>query len=84
MKNSCPFSQPNFFVVKSEEEGSARNVLCLMSLNDIGFPVMCKPVEACGTPNSHRMVRESLFYFLIIILFVVVIVAVVAITVSII
>ena len=68
MKNSCPFSQPNFFVVKSEEEGSARNVLCLMSLNDIGFPVMCKPVEACGTPNSHRMVSSTIILLLLLLL----------------
>lgn len=57
---SCPFSQPGFFVVESEEESSAKNILCLMREKGIGFPVMCKPVEACGTPNSHRMVSTTM------------------------
>lgn len=59
LKSDCPFSQPNFFIIESEEDASARNVLQLMNQKGIGFPVMCKPVEACGTPNSHKMVSSN-------------------------
>ena len=59
LDSNCPFTQPGFFVVESEEESSVNNILELMCAKGICFPVMCKPVEACGTPNSHRMVSTT-------------------------
>ena len=62
LKSDCPFSQPDFFIIESEDDSSPSNVLQLMKQRGIGFPVMCKPVEACGTPNSHKMVSSKMFF----------------------
>lgn len=50
---SCPFSQPPYLLV--EESESAESVVSKMILAHINFPVICKPVAACGTPTSHQM-----------------------------
>lgn len=46
-----PFSQPAFIV-----SDHPSNVPALMRAANMRFPVICKPLEACGTPNSHSMV----------------------------
>ena len=56
LASDCPFSQPDFFIVETEGDSSPMNILQMMNQKGIGFPLMCKPVEACGTPNSHKMV----------------------------
>lgn len=53
----CPFTQPKFVLVESERFDLSGHILDLIAAEGFGFPVICKPVEACGTPNSHRMVR---------------------------
>ena len=52
---SC-FSQPKFVVVQPEDHAMGPDQIMRM-MNEAGFsfPVICKPVEACGTPNSHSM-----------------------------
>lgn len=51
---SCPITQPNYFVF--ETSYSSADFMRLLSLNGMYFPVICKPVAACGTPDSHSMV----------------------------
>ena len=62
---NCPFTQPRFILVDAEKENLAGYIQQLMAAEGITFPVICKPVEACGTPNSHRMVRENTCYTLL-------------------
>lgn len=50
-RKRCPFRQPRFAVSESPELlGEA--VQCA----GLSFPVICKPIEACGRPLSHSMV----------------------------
>lgn len=50
-RKRCPFRQPRFAVSESPE------LLCeAVARAGLSFPVMCKPIEACGTPLSHSMV----------------------------
>lgn len=54
----CPFSQPNFVIVQHASE-----LVEAMERAGIHFPVICKPIDACGTANSHVMVSAfSLSY----------------------
>jgi hypothetical protein len=50
-----PFTQPKFVVVGTEQPSAPEDIVRLMGSAGFGFPVICKPVEACGTPNSHSM-----------------------------
>jgi Inositol 1,3,4-trisphosphate 5/6-kinase pre-ATP-grasp domain/Inositol 1,3,4-trisphosphate 5/6-kinase ATP-grasp domain len=59
----CPFTQPKFVLVESERVDLNGHILDLIAAKGFGFPVICKPVEACGTPNSHRMVRHCIISF---------------------
>ena len=53
---TCCFSQPKFVVVRPEDHAAGPDkIMRMMSEAGFGFPVICKPVEACGTPNSHSM-----------------------------
>lgn len=54
----CPFTQPKFVIINNEKEACMEHILVLIKNEGFGFPVICKPVEACGTPNSHRMVSN--------------------------
>lgn len=47
----CPFSQPKYLIVDHTEK-----IYEKFEQSDLRFPVICKPIEACGTPNSHSMV----------------------------
>jgi inositol-1,3,4-trisphosphate 5/6-kinase/inositol-tetrakisphosphate 1-kinase len=50
-RRRCPFRQPRFAVSESPELlGEA------VQRAGLSFPVICKPIEACGTPLSHSMV----------------------------
>lgn len=52
---NCPFHQPRFIEVTNQ---CCTNLDVIKALDEknIRFPVICKPVVACGTPNSHNMV----------------------------
>lgn len=45
------FSQPKFLIVTQKEK-----IHEIFLKSNLRFPVICKPIEACGTPNSHSMV----------------------------
>jgi hypothetical protein len=56
-KSECPFTQPNYTIVQI---GTSTNDVCaLFKANGLRFPIICKPIEACGTPNSHSMVGTT-------------------------
>ena len=49
----CPFSQPKYMIVEQTD-----SIVHDMAEMNITFPVICKPIEACGTPTSHSMVSS--------------------------
>lgn len=64
-ENPLPqFSQPAFIVIRQEDTDD--DILNRMKLFGLSFPVICKPEEACGTPNSHNMVSllEYILFFM--------------------
>ena len=55
---NCPFNQPKFILLyEKSSKTSSLDVLSDMKKENIDFPVICKPIVACGTSNSHSMVR---------------------------
>lgn len=54
--HQCPFTQPNFVIVNDDDEMNDDRILTLLESSQLEFPVICKPLEACGTPKSHDMV----------------------------
>jgi len=60
----CPFSQPKFIILEALDENNPvslqtdSDILEALENSNINFPVICKPVVACGTSNSHNMVSE--------------------------
>lgn len=55
----CPFRQPNYLVLN--EPTTPEEVLRRMDAQQMHFPVIGKPIEACGKPHSHQMVHSLLF-----------------------
>lgn len=53
----CDFNQPSYVVVDN-----VSIIEEVVSRASIKFPVICKPIEACGTPNSHSMVVIMLLF----------------------
>lgn len=47
----CPFSQPFYVIVNDTSK-----IVEIFQSSELKFPVICKPLEACGTPTSHTMV----------------------------
>jgi hypothetical protein len=39
-----------------EEKLGDEGVLAMLAQKQLRFPVICKPVQACGTAKSHNMV----------------------------
>ncbi|RYG96151.1 hypothetical protein EON65_54850 [archaeon] len=56
LASACPFDQPAFILIREEDSDEA--IASQIDKLQIRFPVICKPLEACGTPNSHRMVSK--------------------------
>ena len=57
----CPFSQPKFIILEAVDKNNPFNeseILKALEKSNIKFPVICKPVVACGTSNSHNMVSN--------------------------
>ena len=50
----CLFSQPKHLIVEDVAQ-----IRALFQASGLVFPVICKPIEACGTPTSHSMVTEG-------------------------
>ncbi len=47
----CPFTQPRFAIASSPAD-----IKQAMAASGLTYPVICKPIAACGTPGSHAMV----------------------------
>lgn len=56
--NDCPFRQPKYLLIDEKQGLSTDDILNLLSDKGITFPIICKPVAACGTENSHCMVCD--------------------------
>lgn len=56
MQDRCPFTQPRYCVV--EEKQSTADIANQLKALHFSYPIICKPVQACGTPNSHNMVSN--------------------------
>lgn len=57
-EEKCPFNQPKFIMLYEKSSSTSNlDVLSDMKKENINFPVICKPIVACGTTNSHSMVR---------------------------
>lgn len=52
---SCPFSIPSYMIVNPSSI-SHEHLLLSMNERDLRFPIICKPIDACGTPLSHQLV----------------------------
>ena len=48
----CFFTQPKYLIVDD-----VNSLVEKVELSCLEYPVICKPIEACGTPNSHSMVK---------------------------
>jgi hypothetical protein len=57
--DECPFRQPKYLLIDDKQGLSTDDILNLLSDKGITFPIICKPVAACGTENSHCMVRSD-------------------------
>ena len=55
---SAEFQQPKHLIFL--EPASPENIARAMLEKGIVYPVICKPLSACGTPTSHKMVISSL------------------------
>ena len=57
---NCIFSQPKCFIFNflDPDNLAEQSAVMLLQMERLGmkFPVICKPIEACGTPESHFMV----------------------------
>lgn len=57
MGKQCPFRQPKYVVFEdSNSVTSSEDTLKVIAQHGLTFPIICKPVEACGTAISHHMV----------------------------
>lgn len=54
MGTSCSFAQPAY-IIAEEGVGTGR-IAQQLSEGGLSYPVICKPIQACGTPHSHNMV----------------------------
>jgi len=58
LRGACPFAQPAFAVLDGPRQGQvsdSESILATMRAHGLSFPVICKPLKACGTPESHNM-----------------------------
>jgi inositol-1,3,4-trisphosphate 5/6-kinase/inositol-tetrakisphosphate 1-kinase len=60
LRDRCPFTQPSYVVI--EEKLGDEGVLAMLAQQQLHFPVICKPVQACGTAKSHSMVSSERFF----------------------
>lgn len=66
MGRSCPFRQPKYVVFEGATGSlSSSDTLKLIAQHGLEFPIICKPVEACGTAISHHMVRVRILFNLL-------------------
>ena len=47
--------QPMYVLIEDEHELTEAKILEKMEANGLKFPIICKPIRACGSPTSHHM-----------------------------
>jgi len=50
----CSFAQPAHVII--EDGATPEDIAAKLVEHGLSFPIICKPIQACGTPNSHNMV----------------------------
>lgn len=53
----CSFAQPTYVII--EDGATPEDISSKLVEHGLSFPIICKPIQACGTPNSHNMVSTS-------------------------
>ena len=48
--------QPQYVLIEDVHDLTAPAILEKMQLKSLKFPIICKPLQACGSPTSHQMV----------------------------
>lgn len=51
----CSFAQPAYVII--EDSATPQEIAAKLVEHGLSFPIICKPIQACGTPHSHSMVR---------------------------
>jgi len=51
---NCSFTQPAYMI--AEEGAGIQRMAEQLTEKGLSYPLICKPIQACGTPNSHNMV----------------------------
>ena len=56
--SKCSFRQPNYTLIPANNQSDECDIDILSQIiqHNIRFPIICKPVQACGTTISHHMV----------------------------
>ena len=54
--DQCPFTQPTYVII--EVGTSPLEIAAKLAGHGLSFPIICKPIQACGTPSSHNMVSS--------------------------
>lgn len=60
LSTRCPFNVPTNLVLQNSDTLTPNEILSHMISVNLSFPLICKHVEACGTPRSHEMVMVQL------------------------
>jgi len=50
---NCSFTQPAYFI--AEEGVGTQEMADQLTEKGLSYPLICKPIQACGTPHSHNM-----------------------------
>lgn len=58
--NKYVLGQPKYFVIDDADDLQPSSFSKRMRLAGLHFPVICKPITACGSPEAHLMVRFCL------------------------
>ena len=54
---NCSFTQPAYII--AEEGEGTQEMVNQLAEKGLSYPLICKPIQACGTPHSHNMVNET-------------------------
>lgn len=54
MGKACSFAQPAYII--AEESVGTQQIAKQLAESGLSYPLICKPIQACGTPHSHNMV----------------------------
>lgn len=57
LQDKCPFTIPNYMIINRAT--TIDDIMDRFITQHLEFPVICKPLVACGTPDSHSMVSNN-------------------------